>query len=101
MEKNKRIALIGMPGCGKSTVGEILAIKLNKKLIDLDDYIIKREEKSIDELFEIGEYFFREAETRALKKVATEENVILSTGGGIIKEKENSNILGKNFIVVF
>lgn len=101
MDKIK-IALIGMPGCGKSTLGEILKGKMNIKLIDLDDYIVEAEKKSIDELFSIGENIFREAESKALEKVLEkEEDIIISTGGGIIKIDKNVKNLKNKSIVVF
>lgn len=98
----KKIALIGMPGCGKSTLGEILKDKLGITLIDLDKYIVELENKSIEELFSFGEDIFRKAESDALKKaLEIEEDLIISTGGGIVKISENVKNLKKNAIVVF
>ncbi|KMT21334.1 shikimate kinase [Clostridium cylindrosporum] len=97
-----KVALIGMPGCGKSTIGKLLESKLSISLIDLDDYITKMEGKSIDELFSKGEDNFRNSESRALREVASlNGSIIVSTGGGIVKNTKNVSVLRENFLVVF
>lgn len=102
MKEESKIALIGMPGCGKSTIGKMLQEEMDLNLIDLDEYIVKLEEKTIDDLFSIGEDIFRTAETNALIRTSNlEGSFIVSTGGGIVKKEENIKILKDNFIVVF
>lgn len=97
-----RIALIGMPGCGKTTIGKILKEKTNIDLIDLDEYIVEMEGKSIDDIFIGGEDEFRKCETKALIETALLNGpFIVSTGGGIVKKSENINILREKFLVVF
>ena len=54
---NKNIVLIGMPGSGKSTLGKIIAAKLKKAFIDMDDYIELKEKKTIGEMFNINEEY--------------------------------------------
>lgn len=99
---NFKVALVGMPGCGKTTLGKMLSEKIDLELIDLDEFIVEEENKSIDELFKIGEDVFRKAESNSLEKVALRETpVILSTGGGIVKIQSNINILKENFLVIF
>ena len=74
-----KIYLIGMPGCGKSTLGNILSKKLNYDYIDMDNYIEKQACMFIDEIFEAyGESYFRELETNTLKEFMELDNVIIS-----------------------
>ena len=88
------IALIGMMGSGKSTIGKLLADKLNMKFIDTDEEIIKLSNCSINKIFETqGEKAFREIEKIVLSKVLKLDNQIISTGGGIIKEEQNRELL--------
>ncbi|SHF21292.1 3-dehydroquinate synthase [Marinitoga hydrogenitolerans DSM 16785] len=90
------IYLIGMMGSGKTTIGKILSNVLNKKFIDLDVEIEKRERKKIKMIFsQNGEKYFRDIETKILKKTESED-AIISTGGGIILKKENREILKKH-----
>ena len=89
-----KIYLIGMPGCGKSTLGKKLAEKLNIEFIDMDSYIEKKACMFIDEIFEAyGEKYFRELETNTLKEFMDLDNVIISTGGGIIKNKAHKELM--------
>lgn len=98
---NRNIVLIGMPGCGKSTLSKIIAKKLDKRLIDMDDYIEANEKKSIKEMFAVSEKFFRDVETKYSILVGELDSHIISTGGGIVKRKENIINLKKNSIIVF
>ena len=84
--------LIGMMGSGKSSVGKILANKLQFSIIDIDKEIEKDEKLSIKEIFEKkGENYFREIESKYLlrKKKLT----VVSCGGGIILDKKNREFL--------
>lgn len=88
------VALIGMMGAGKTTIGKLLAEKLNLKFIDTDEEIIKIENCSINEIFaKQGEETFRRIETNVLKNILNSDNQIIATGGGIIKKEENRNLL--------
>lgn len=95
------IYLIGMPGSGKSSVGKQIAEKLAVRCIDLDEYICRAHNKTIDELFADGEGAFRDAETQALREVSNLSGVIVSTGGGIVCRNENAEIMKKSGTVVF
>lgn len=97
----KNIYLIGMPGCGKSTIGRIISSKIKKQFIDLDLFIAERTEKSIDELFEKGESFFRKAETHCLKEASTMCAAIIATGGGIVTADENIDVMKNSGVVVY
>ncbi|OBR90333.1 MULTISPECIES: shikimate kinase [Clostridium] len=99
--ETKNIVLIGMPGSGKTTLGNLLASRLNRKCIDLDDYIELENGCSIPDIFKNGEEYFRKLESKAVEKVSVEKNIIIATGGGVIKKKCNIQNLKKNGIVVF
>lgn len=87
------IYLIGMPGSGKSTLGQRLAERLKMPFIDLDHYIEEKSLLYIDEIFQMyGEEKFREIETQSLKEVIDKEAVI-ATGGGIVMKKENKSLM--------
>ena len=93
------IYLIGMMGSGKSTVGKILAKKLNKQFIDLDDQIEKKVGTSIESIFENeGELKFRYYETIELKKIS---NAVVACGGGIILLNENLNLMKRNGQIIY
>ncbi|MDJ0590422.1 MAG: shikimate kinase [Pleurocapsa sp. MO_226.B13] len=106
--KSSNIYLIGMMGSGKTTVGKLLAEKLNYGFIDTDDLIEKSVQKTIAEIFASeGEARFRELESQTLSKVsnygksAFTEGVPLAiaTGGGIIEQPENWNYLRQGLTI--
>ena len=98
----KNIVLIGMPACGKSTIGYWLSKKINFPVIDADKYLEEKENRVISDIFSNeGEEYFRELETEYLKELSGKEGTIISTGGGAVKKKENIDILKKTGIVVF
>lgn len=88
--KYSKIALIGMMGCGKSTISKKLAQKLNRELLDTDVIFEQTQKIKIKDFFEkYGEEKFREIETQILIEALKKENVIISCGGGIVLKKEN------------
>ena len=97
----KSIALIGMPGCGKTTIGKLIAKELGIEFFDMDLYIETTSKTTIKELFSIGEEYFRDRETEACMALSTLNNVVISTGGGVVKRQENIEILKKNCTIVF
>ena len=98
----KNIVLIGMPACGKSTIGYRLSKKINFPVLDADKYLEEKESRIISDIFvKEGEEHFRELETKYLKEVSKRQGVIISTGGGAVKKKENIDILKKNGIIIF
>jgi shikimate kinase len=101
IKENTNIVLIGMPGCGKTTIGKLLAEKLNKSFIDVDSYIEEVENRTIPEIFLQGEIYFRDIETKAVKKASKGEAQVISTGGGVIKRQENIEALKENGIIIF
>ena len=98
---NEKILLIGMPGCGKSTIGKVLANKLNYKFVDMDEYIEKMEGKSVSEIFKNGEDYFRNIETDACRNLSKENKIVIASGGGVVKKKVNMELFKDNFTIVF
>lgn len=97
----KKISLIGMPGCGKTTIGKILSKKFDMKFIDSDEYIEKNI-ASVKELFEKGEHYFRDIEEKAVLQILIRnESFIFAAGGGIVERQENIEALRKYSKVVF
>ena len=96
----QNISLIGMPFCGKSTVGISLAEKLGRKFVDIDAEIEKAG-YSIKELIASGEDVFRKRESEFIKKYAFESNLVISTGGGVVERQINVDRLRQNSNVVY
>lgn len=95
----KNLILIGFMGSGKSSVGKEISRISGRKLIDTDTYIEKNNIK-ISDIFRLkGEAYFRELETSLLKELTHEKGLVISTGGGIVTEKNIPllNKLGKVF----
>ncbi|MBR5247121.1 MAG: shikimate dehydrogenase [Clostridia bacterium] len=96
------IVLIGMAGCGKSTVGEKLSEILKKDFIDTDEMIVNAENKPIPRIFEeCGEKYFRTCENVAVNLAGREKNSVIATGGGVVTRLENYMPLKQNGIIVF
>ena len=95
------IVFIGMPGCGKTTIGKILSKQLKIEFYDMDEYIEEKTSKTVAELFENGEEYFRDIETQACRDLVQKKNVLISTGGGVVKRKENIDILKKGSMIIF
>ncbi len=97
----KNIVLIGMMGCGKTTIGEILAKKLNMHFIDIDLYIENKYSMSISDMFEISEEYFRICESCCVEEVSKLENVVIATGGGVVQQSQNITYLQQNGWIVY
>ena len=96
------IVLIGMPGCGKSTVAALLARELGRTATDADEEIVRLAGKSIPEIFaEDGEEAFRAWETKALEALGKQSGRIIATGGGCVTREENYEALVQNGIIVW
>ena len=93
------IYLIGMMGSGKTTIGAQLSKQLNREFIDIDQDLESINNMSISDIFnDFGEHKFRQMETAYFTEKAKEKNKIFSTGGGIILEKANREVLINNGI---
>lgn len=100
--KNIKLVLIGFMGSGKTTVAKMLARKLDLEAIEMDDLIIKRSGKSINQIFkDNGEMRFRELESQIAADQKNKENVVISTGGGVVINKENIKNLKTNGKMIF
>ncbi len=100
--KMYNVVLVGMAGCGKSTVGKALARKLNKTFVDIDELVERIENKPIPEIIaEKGEDYFRHCEMLAISSVGKEKSQIIATGGGAVTRMENYNPLKQNGVIVF
>ena len=94
------IFLCGFMGCGKTTVGEILAKKLGLPLIDTDAYIVEQEGKSIPDIFaQDGEPYVRKKEAEASRTLCT-QNAVISCGGGAMLNPDSADYARKNGAVV-
>lgn len=97
LRQKQNLVLIGMPGCGKTTVAGILAQKTGRPVFDLDLEIEKRAGIPIRQIFaERGETAFRDLETQVIRDLAGQTSVILSTGGGAILRRDNVTALKQN-----
>lgn len=98
----QNIVLVGMPGCGKTTVGKALAKQLNRPFFDADEEILKRTGKSAEAWIEAcGEAVFRQKETEVLESLCKQSGTVIATGGGAVTVPENADILRQNSIVFF
>lgn len=96
------LVLIGMPGCGKSTIGRELARRTGRKFIDIDQLIVERELRSIPKIFEEGgEELFRMIEMEAAESLRHETGTVIACGGGIITREENYYALAENGRFIF
>lgn len=98
----QNIVLVGMPGCGKTTVGKALAEQLNRPFFDADEEILKQTGKSAEAWIEAcGEAVFRQKETEVLESLCKQSGTVIATGGGAVTVPENADILRQNSIVFF
>lgn len=95
------IVLIGMPGCGKSSIGEKIGQLLQTDFYDLDTYIEEKAHTSIPELFRQGEDHFRQLESNAVRELYHKQAVVISTGGGIVTRPENMRLLKETGIIFY
>ena len=97
-----RIFIVGPMASGKSTLGEKLAQALNIDFIDTDKEIEKKAGAEISWIFEVeGEKGFRERERKVLNKSINKEDVVISTGGGIVTVKKNRDLMTAKGKVVY
>ncbi len=99
---SENIVLIGMPGCGKSTVADMIAGRTGRPYYDSDEFIQKRTGKSIGELFsEYGEDGFRDLETEALTELTKLSGAVIATGGGAVIRERNIELIRQNSRVYY
>ena len=96
------LVLVGMPGCGKTTVGRALARLSGKPFVDLDEEIVRRAGRPIPYIFQTeGEEAFRELEARVLAEICAQSGQVIATGGGAVLRAENRDIMRRAGRVYF
>jgi shikimate kinase len=98
----ENIVLIGLSGCGKSSLGRRLASRLRMPLLDTDAMIVARTGRSIADIFSReGEAFFRGLESACACEAAARKGVVIATGGGMVLRRENMEALAQNGFICF
>lgn len=103
LRKSKsNLVLYGMPSCGKSTLGRLLAEELGRKFVDLDEYITKNQGRTPSQIISSdGEKTFREIESLAVSEVAKLNGTVISLGGGSVLNPLSVNALKKNGVLIY
>lgn len=102
MNETKPIVLCGFMGCGKTTVGKIIAKKTVLDFVDMDRYIENKEGCTVKEIFDrYGEGYFRDLEHKACIELADRKNCVISSGGGSMIYERNVKALEKNALIVY
>ena len=98
----ENVVLVGMPGCGKSTVGRLLAQKLGMPFLDADEELVNDAGITIPEIFsQFGEAHFRKLETQTLAKLGMRSGTVIATGGGCVTREKNYRLLHQNGRIVW
>ena len=98
----RNIVLIGMRGCGKTTIAKLLGEKLNKKHLDTDDLIVEKVSQKIPDIVrEHGIEHFRDLESQAIKTLADHKGMIIATGGGFVMRPVNAEHIKHNSLFVW
>ena len=98
---DKNIVLVGFMGTGKSTVGKILAKRMKRVWVDVDQRIEEGQKRKIAEIFEKdGEAYFRRLEKEEVRRVASGKNLVITTGGGAVLDADNRAALKKNGFMI-
>jgi len=96
------VVLIGMPGCGKTEAGKLVAKLLNREFVDIDSEIVKKAGMSIPEIFsQKGKPFFRTLEADAVEEIGKLSGKVIATGGGSVLLEKNRLNLKQNGLVFF
>lgn len=100
---NSTIALCGFMGCGKTTIGKLVAKKLGYKFIDMDEFIVSRQKNTINKIFaDYGEDYFRKLELKAAIELSYLNNIVIATGGGALMNMKIVEIFHReNIKIIF
>ncbi len=97
----RNIILTGFMGVGKSTVGQLVAARLDREFIDMDGLIEQREDRPIPQIFaERGEPYFRQLEADLCRELAARERLVIATGGGTLVPEENLRVMAETGLVI-
>lgn len=95
------LILIGFMGTGKTSLGKLLANRLGRGFVDLDQKIERDAGMTIPKIFELhGEKYFRELEKKAVREVSERKNLVIATGGGTVKDAENVRLLKNSGVII-
>ena len=95
------IYILGFMGTGKTVAGEQVARELNQQFIELDSLIEEEQKKKISQVFaEDGEAYFRSLEKQILEKISVGRDLVVSCGGGIVKDSQNIQIMKKTGVMI-
>lgn len=101
-QQMQNLILIGMPGCGKTTLGRLLAAQTGKQFVDSDGVIANLAGKPVPQiLLEDGEAVFRDWETQALTQLGMQSGLVIATGGGCVTRPENLPLLHQNGTIIW
>lgn len=102
LRKKRNLVLIGMPSCGKTTIGRLLAERTKRPLIDTDETIRAERGASAEEIIRAsGIRAFREEERRVVRDLAASQGVLIATGGGVPLDEANVRDLKKNGVLIW
>ncbi len=102
LREQSNLVFIGMPSSGKTTIANEVCTHLKREVVDIDATIVERIQMPISKYFELhGEAKFRAIETQVTKELANSHNLVISCGGGIVKNKENMKYLQHNGFIVY
>ena len=97
----ENLILIGFMGTGKTSLGKLLANRLGRGFVDLDQKIERDAGMTIPKIFELhGEKYFRELEKKAVREVSERKNLVIATGGGTVKDSENVRLLKNSGVII-
>jgi shikimate kinase/3-dehydroquinate synthase len=96
------LILTGFMGSGKDSVGMEIAKKTNLSFLSMDEFIVLKEKRTINDIFEkSGEEYFRKIEKQTLSQIKNIKNAVIATGGGVVKDKKNRETLSKIGKVIY
>ncbi len=98
---NKNIILCGFMGCGKTTIGKLVAKKINMDFVDLDIYIEQKQDMTVSDIFaKYGEAYFRQLERQATVELSQMNNKVIAAGGGTLIFKENVDVFKNSGVII-
>ncbi len=97
---SRPILLVGLTGCGKTTLGKLACDRLSFRFIDMDIKIEQEQGRTIPQIFEQGEQCFRDIESDMLLKLSDCSDVVIASGGGIVEREQNRDIMKERYKVI-